>query len=98
MLVNRRKTTRHVLGGLARIQARVGALPRDCRVSDISDGGVRLFAEGTEVPDDFLLLLEGAGGRARECRVVWRLGFEVGAQFTDLREPGYARRVVACAG
>lgn len=93
MLANRRKTERHVLGGMARIQARAGALPRDCRVSDISDGGVRLFAEGTPVPDEFLLHIDRAGGRPRECRVVWRLGFEVGAEFIDRSDSGFAHRV-----
>jgi hypothetical protein len=59
----------------------VGALARDCLVADISDGGVRLFAEGVEVPEEFDLLLEGVGGR--KCRIVWRLGDEIGAEFVD---------------
>ena len=70
--------------GLAKIQIGTGSLPRDCWVSDISDGGVRLHAESVAVPDEFILMLPGPNGGRRECRVVWRLGHEVGAEFVDV--------------
>ena len=62
-------------------RSRAGTLPRDCLITDISDGGVRLHVEGFEVPDEFVLLLSGDGLTAKEraYRVVWRLGYEVGA-------------------
>ena len=91
MMNDRRRSHRHHYSGLAKIQPHAGALPRDCWVSDVSDGGVRLHCEQMEVPSDFLLLLGNA--RPRECRVVWRLGFEVGAEFLDRQEAGYARRM-----
>jgi hypothetical protein len=55
-------------------------------VTNVSDGGVRLHIEGAEVPDQFVLLLSGEGRnvRPRDCRVIWRLGFEVGAEFVGL--------------
>jgi hypothetical protein len=86
----RRRTERHAVSGLAKIQLGTGSLPRDCWVSNISDGGVRLHAEGMDVPDEFTLVL--SGGR-RDCRVVWRLGHEVGAQFIDNPQSGFAHKI-----
>jgi hypothetical protein len=87
---NRRRTERIVMRGPAQIL--FGSLPRDCWISDVSDGGVRLHAEGFVVPDEFTLLLAGRKER-RECRVAWRLGHEIGAEFTDGGAQGFARRV-----
>jgi len=56
---DRRRSERHSTGGLAKIQTGTGSLPRDCWVSDISDGGVRLHSERTDVPDEFTLVLPG---------------------------------------
>jgi hypothetical protein len=84
-----RATQRHRLGSMAKIQSRLGSLPRDCWVSDISDGGVRLVIEGMDVPTDFVLLLE----EPRNCRVVWRLGCELGAEFVDKTQKGFAQRI-----
>jgi hypothetical protein len=90
---NRRRTERHAVGGLAKIQLGTGSLPRDCWVSDISDGGVRLHAEGMDVPDEFTLVLMGVDGGRRDCRVAWRLGHEVGAEFIDRPQSGFARKM-----
>jgi hypothetical protein len=87
---DRRRSERHLVRGPA--QLLFGSLPRDCWISDISDGGVRLHAEGVEVPDEFTLLLAGRRER-RECRVVWRLGHEIGAEFSDAGSRGFAHRV-----
>ena len=38
-------------------------------------------------------MLPGPNGGRRECRVVWRLGHEVGAEFVDGFSAGYAERV-----
>jgi hypothetical protein len=38
-------------------------------------------------------MLPGPNGGRRECRVVWRLGHEVGAEFTDVFAQGFARQV-----
>lgn len=88
---NRRRNERLAMRGMAKIILGTGSLPRDCWVSDVSDGGVRLHAE-FDVPDEFMLLLPGAAGK-RECRVAWRLGPEIGAQFIDGFAPGFARQV-----
>ena len=88
--VNRRHSERHAMRGLAKIQLGTGSFPRDCWITDISDGGVRLHVE-FEVPDEFVLVLPGPNGR-RECRVAWRLGHELGAQFIDQFAPDFARQ------
>lgn len=85
----RRRSSRRQLNRVAKIQFGAGTLPRDCLITDISDGGVRLHVEAFDVPDDFVLLLSGeeVGGRERMYRVVWRLGYEIGAKFV-----GHVRR------
>ena len=50
-------------------------------ITDISKDGARLFADGVEVPDQFHLLISGEKGERKECRVVWRLGGEIGVTF-----------------
>jgi hypothetical protein len=89
---DRRRSERLAMRGLAKLQSGTGSLPRDCWVSDVSDGGVRLHAEGVAVPDEFILML---GSGRRECRVVWRLGHEIGAEFVDSFAQGFARKVAA---
>ncbi len=81
----RRQSQRRLLHRVAKIQLASGTLPRDCLITDISTGGVRLHVEGFEVPDEFVLHLSGEGV-PKECayRVVWRLGHEVGARFVRI--------------
>jgi hypothetical protein len=72
-----------VINRVAKFHSGVGSLPRDCMVTDISERGARLYCE-VEMPDQFTLMLSGAGEQSmRECRVVWRLGGELGVEFTD---------------
>jgi len=92
---DRRQSRRRLISRMAKIQVATGTLPRDCLITDISDGGVRLHVEGFEVPDEFVLLLSGDGVAAREraYRVVWRLGYEIGAEFVGfIRRPSFAAR------
>ena len=89
---NRRRSERLAMRGLGKIQTGTGSLPRDCWISDLSDGGVRLHSE-TAVPDEFILVLPGRNGGRRECRVIWRLEHEIGAEFIDAFAPGFAQRV-----
>ena len=92
---DRRKAARHSIDRLAKVQGKGGStVPRDCLIVDISDGGIRIHAEHAEVPDEFIISINGVRPERRECRVVWRLGFEIGAEFTDVRS-GYANNVVA---
>ena len=83
MFKDRRKTTRRTINRLARYQCSPGSLPRTCMVTDISDGGARLYSE-TPLPDTFILSVKGEGidGLRRQCQVVWRLGGECGVAFT----------------
>ena len=85
----RRSSRRRMINRVAKIQFGSGTLPRDCLITDISDGGVRLHAEGFDIPDEFTLLLSGddIGAKERSYRVVWRLGYEIGAKFV-----GHVRR------
>ena len=81
MLVNRRRSERLQCRRLARIQLGTGSLPRDCTVTDISDGGVKVIAEYLDIPPEFTIIL--SEGRPRQCRLAWRIGCELGAQFVD---------------
>jgi hypothetical protein len=74
----------------AKLQLPGGSLPRDCLVTDISDVGVRLHVQGVDVPEQFVVVLSLADGKpmSRACEVVWRLGHEVGAKFTDSLDRG----------
>jgi hypothetical protein len=46
-----------------------------------------------DVPDEFTLVLTGLNGGRRGCRVAWRLGHEIGAQFVDHQQSGFARKM-----
>jgi hypothetical protein len=84
MLTDRRGARRYKINRIAKFQADAYTLPRDCMISDISDGGARLFAENVDIPDQFnLLISDNARDLRRQCKVVWRLGYELGVQFTD---------------
>jgi hypothetical protein len=82
-MTDKRRSKRKTISRHAKIQFSGGSLPRDCLITDISEGGVRLHVEGVDVPDQFVLLLTDGGGdtRPRDCSVVWRLGLELGAKF-----------------
>ena len=81
----RRLAPRRAINRIARFHSGLGTLPRECMVTDISDRGARLFTEA-EVPDQFTLSLSGDGPEMRqECRVIWRLGGELGVEFIQPR-------------
>ena len=84
MFSERRKSPRHSFNRYARIQVEMAGLSRDCLIVNMSDDGVRLHSEIGEIPNDFTLVVAGAARPRRSCRVVWRLGFEIGATFTDV--------------
>jgi hypothetical protein len=89
MLGERRKHQRYAYNRIGKFQTEMGALPRDCMITDISKHGARLFVDGIEVPDKFNLMIIGDKGLRRECRVVWRLGGEIGVTFTDATPSGW---------
>jgi hypothetical protein len=81
MLVNRRSSERRMCKRLAKIQFGTGSLPRDCTITDVSDGGVKVIAEYLEIPPEFTIIF--STGKPRQCRLAWRIGCEFGAQFVD---------------
>jgi hypothetical protein len=81
MLDDRRRYRRHTINRIAKFQTDSGALPRDCMITDMSKQGARLFVIGEDPPDQFQLLISGDKGSRRACRVVWRLGGELGVTF-----------------
>src|SRR5690349_18335330 len=90
-MLEKRKSQRFQIRRLAKIVVN-DSLPRDCLITDISEGGARLHAEYTDMPDEFDLLVQGPQVFRRRCRVSWRLGFELGAQFVpeaDRKLPSY---------
>jgi hypothetical protein len=66
---------------VAKIQFGNGSLPRDCTITDVSDGGVKLIAEYLDIPPEFTIIL--STGNPRQCRLAWRIGCELGAEFVD---------------
>lgn len=83
MFSERRQRARRVINRVAKFCGNDGSLPRDCLVVDVSEGGARLYSD-LDVPGTFTLALSGErGDERRDCRVVWRLGGELGVEFTD---------------
>lgn len=81
MLANRRRSERRACRNFAKIQFATGGLPRDCMITDMSDGGVKIIAEYPEIPAEFTVIF--SEGRPRQCKLAWRIGCELGAQFLD---------------
>ena len=83
MLKERRKVARQMINRVAQFHSEAGVMPRTCMVTDISENGARLFSE-LPMPPTFTLSISAEGGNTmRECRVVWRLGGELGVEFID---------------
>lgn len=81
LLKERRKTPRRAINRVAQYYTGAGALPRSCFITDISDSGARLYCEA-DMPDTFILsVLDDGTEVRRDCRVVWRLGGELGIEF-----------------
>jgi hypothetical protein len=81
MLGNRRRSERRQYNAVAKIQFGTGSLPRDCTITDVSDGGVKVIAEYVDIPAEFSIIF--STGRPRQCRLAWRIGCELGAEFID---------------
>ena len=81
MLANRRTSERRLCRSFAKIQFGTGSLPRDCTITDVSEGGVKVIAEYLEIPSEFTIIF--STGRPRQCQLAWRIGYEFGAQFVD---------------
>lgn len=81
MLVNRRKSERRLCKRVAKIQFGTGSLPRDCTITDVSQGGAKIIAEYLDIPSQFTIIF--STGSQRQCRLAWRIGCELGAEFID---------------
>jgi hypothetical protein len=81
MLANRRSSERRLCRRAAKIQFGTSTLPRDCMITDMSAGGVKVIAEHLDIPSEFTIIL--STGDPRQCRLAWRIGCEFGAQFID---------------
>ena len=89
----KRGAPRYPLERLAKIQTGDGTPARYCVVLDVSDGGVRINAFGLHIPDEFVLLLSGDGPALDGTyKVIWRIGYDVGARFV-VGIPGAEREV-----
>jgi hypothetical protein len=78
---DRRKSERRDCKRGAKIQFGTGTLPRDCMITDISRGGVKVVAEHMDIPPQFTIIL--SSGSPRQCRLAWQIGHEFGAEFVD---------------
>jgi hypothetical protein len=81
MLVNRRRSERRECKRVAKIQFGTGSLPRDCMITDVSNGGAKIIAEYLDIPTEFTIIF--STGNPRQCRLAWRIGCELGAEFID---------------
>jgi hypothetical protein len=81
MHADRRKSERRLCRRIAKIQCGAGSLPRDCTITDVSSGGVKVVAEYLEIPAQFTIIF--APDHARQCKLAWRIGHEFGAEFID---------------
>jgi hypothetical protein len=81
MLVNRRRSERRECKRVAKIQFGTGSLPRDCMITDLSNGGAKIIAEYLDIPAQFTIIF--STGNPRQCRLAWRIGCELGAEFID---------------
>lgn len=93
----KRKSPRRAISRLAKIE--VGSLLCGCLITDISEGGVRVYVEGVAVPETFVLLFPDDNGliQPRNCQVVWRLGYELGAKFLPVAGTGTRRKASKAA-
>jgi hypothetical protein len=81
MFGERRSHPRVKINRLARIHAEQTGVTCECTITDISEGGARLFVPDIELPQQFVLAISGDKPVREECRLAWRLGGEVGVQF-----------------
>ena len=64
-----------------------GFAERACRLVDLSAGGVRLRVDTpADVASYFSLLLTRDAVPGRRCRIKWRKGSEIGAEFVGSRK------------
>jgi len=98
MVAERRKSPRRAISQMVKLELdddttgdRPGLL-----VTDVSDGGARLFAQGVVLPATFTVVFVESGLR-RKCRKVWSLGPETGVEFVDRNSRASKKHVSGAA-
>jgi hypothetical protein len=82
---NKRTAVRQPMGTKAWIRFDGGFSVRQCHVANLSSTGVRIVVdEPRAVAERFSLLLKRDAGPGRRCRVKWRRGSEIGAEFVGV--------------
>ena len=77
-----RQTPRAAIGSKAWIRFDDGFSVRACRLVELSSTGIRIVVDAPrDVADRFSLLLTRDAAPGRRCRVKWRNGSEIGAEF-----------------
>ncbi len=80
-----RSSPRQSLGSKAWIRFDDGFSVRACRVMDLSSDGVRILVDAPrDVQGVFRLLMTRGAVPGRRCRVKWRKGAEIGAEFVSV--------------
>jgi hypothetical protein len=59
-------------------------------ITDVSEGSAKIVAEYLDIPAEFTIIF--SIGHPRQCRLAWRNGCELGAEFIDLIEPHFYPR------
>ena len=78
----RRKSSRRRFAYPAQLYFGSGSPPGPCVIFDISELGAQLeVPAGTDVPDEFFLLIGGHADVRRRCLVVWRSPSRLGVRF-----------------
>jgi hypothetical protein len=84
----KRQAARYGLGRLAAMFIGDDAVPHYCVVSDFSEGGVRINANGHKIPDQFVLVFASSlPHKNGTYKVAWRNGNIVGAEFLSATAP-----------
>jgi hypothetical protein len=79
---DRRKASRIGYDSPTRIYALDGQSTHPCVLSDLSTDGAKITGVlASVIPNEFMLRIPHRG--SRRCRVLWRLPFELGVEFTD---------------
>jgi hypothetical protein len=81
-----RNASREATGAKVWIRFDDGFSVRACRLIDLSNTGVRIMVDAPhDVADRFSLLLSRGAAPGRRCRVKWRNGCEIGAEFVGAK-------------
>jgi hypothetical protein len=77
-----RMAAREAMGTKVWIRFDDGFSVRQCRLVDLSSSGARLLVDApNDVASRFSLLLTRDSAPGRRCRIKWRQGREIGAEF-----------------